>query len=475
MSTAQGMDDGGTPAAARRAPWAAAPRDVADALEVDPLQGLSRTTARERRRRHGPNRLAEAAARPLWRIALEQFRSVVVLILAVAGALAFVFGSLPEGFAILAVLAINGGIGFASEWRATRSMEALRKLGQPKARVRRAGRDRTVSVAALVPGDVVILEAGDVPPADLRLIEAHGVTADESALTGESVAVPKRSEAVAADAPLAGRTSMLFKGTTITQGSAVGLAVGTGMATELGRISQLAEEVGEDATPLERGLGRLGRRMAVLVLAAAALIAVAGIWTGRPLELTIATAVALGVAAVPEGLPIVANLALARGMWRMARRNALINRLPAVETLGATDVIFTDKTGTLTENRMTLARVVTPAGQTALAAGDRDRRPEPGGAGEAAGAEDTAQENPLLKRALEIGVLCSNAALPDEADDAQDTDADGQGDPTEVALLRAGRDAGLRRAALLEDKPETREESFDPGRNTQGRSRPQEA
>jgi Ca2+-transporting ATPase len=413
---------------------------------VDAAAGLSSGEARARRRRYGPNRLREVAARPGWRILLEQFKSVVVIILAIASALSFAFGDLPEGIALLAVVLVNGGIGFFSEWRATRSMEALRKIGRPRARVRRDGRDREVSAAAIVPGDVLLLEAGDVAAADVRLVEANGLTVDESALTGESVGVAKGTEAVEAEAPLAERANMLFKGTTITEGSAEGVVVATGMATELGRISQLTEDVVEELTPLEQRLERLGRRMAWLVLCAAAVIAVAGIWVGHPVRLIVATSIALGVAAVPEGLPIVANLALARGMWLMSRRNALINRLPAVEALGATDVIFTDKTGTLTENRMALRKVVTAGGETDLG--------EQGGQGGRQGEP----EDPLLARALEVGVLCANASLPD-GDGEEDKP---QGDPTEVALLRGGARFGLSRRTLLTEKPETREESFDP-------------
>ncbi|NLF32541.1 MAG: cation-transporting P-type ATPase [Planctomycetes bacterium] len=430
-------------AAQTRQPWATGAAEVAEALGVDPAAGLAADEARRRRERHGPNRLARAAGRSVGRILLEQFKSIVIIILALAAVLSLVFGDLPETVAIAAVILINGGIGFVSEWRATRSMEALRKIGRPHARVRRDGAEAQVDTEALVPGDVVILDAGDIAPADLRLVAAHGLTVDESALTGESVAVGKSADPVDGGVALADRGSMVYRGTTLVEGSAEAVVVATGMATELGRISQLTEEVQEELTPLERRLERLGRRMAALVFSAAAVIAVVGLLSGHTADLILRTAVALGVAAVPEGLPIVANLALARGMWLMARRHALINRLPAVETLGATDVVFTDKTGTLTQNRMTVRRVVTPAGDTAIDAG--------GAAGEGG--------DPLLHRALELGALCANASLPPEG--AEDQQA--QGDPTEIALLEAAAAFGLRRPRLLEEKPETREESFDPG------------
>jgi Ca2+-transporting ATPase len=413
-------------------------------------------------------------------------------------------------------------------------MEALRKIGRPSARVRRDGQDGQVETEQIVPGDVLVLDAGDVAAADMRVVEASGLKVDESALTGESVTVPKDTQPVEPGTDLADRQSMIFKGTVVTEGSGRGLAVATGMDTELGRISELAEGVEEEETPLERRLGRLGRRMAALVMVAAAVSAVAGIWAGQQVRLIIATSVALGVAAVPEGLPIVANLALARGMWLMARRNAVINRLPAVETLGATDLIFTDKTGTLTENRMTLRKIVTPSGEFAVRVGtgqshDDHARGEddpPGGDDALADhGEDQADrsegdqpdqfespeqlDDPLARRTIEIGVLCSNAALADRAEqapagddsparddqsdaadkpgqDARKPDADeqpegdrpsdtdgradrnqssgqgDQGDPTEIALLRAGREAGMARADLLADRPEVREVSFDP-------------
>jgi len=447
MTTAPNGSDGAQPSPGQALrPWALSAGEVARAFDVDPARGLSRVEAR-RRARHGRNRLCRAATRPTWRILLDQFKSVVVILLAIASALSFVLGQLPEGFAVLAVILINGGIGFASEWRATRAMESLRQIGRPRTRVRRGGHDREVSAESLVPGDVVVLEAGDVAPADMRLIEANGLTVDESALTGESVTVAKRTDPVDGEAVLADRVSMLYKGTTVTEGSAEAIVVAIGMETELGRISQLTEAVVEELTPLERRLEHLGRRMAWLVLLAAAVIAAAGIWAGHPVRLIVATSIALGVAAVPEGLPIVANLALARGMWAMARRNALVNRLPAVEALGATDVIFTDKTGTLTENRMTVRTVVTSGGEAEIDSATRD-----------AGTGTERHDDLLLRRALEVGVLCCNASLPDDPEEQESA----QGDPTEIALLRAGAAVGLTREALLEDKPETREESFDP-------------
>ncbi len=422
-------------------PYALPVEQTLESLHVSPDQGLSDQEVRARQHRHGLNLLEEKKPRGAGAILLDQLKSVVVLILAAAAVLAFVSARWAEGIAVLAVIGVNTLIGFFAEWRAVRSMEALRKMGETRVRVRRGGREAEVPSEELVPGDVVLQEAGDVVPADLRLIEASGMRVNEAALTGESVPADKRLDPVDPDAPLAERTDMLYKGTTIVEGSGEGVVTGTGMETELGRISQLAEEAEKESTPLQRRLNQLGARLAWITLALAAVVAGAGIAAGQETVLMIETAIALGVAAIPEGLPIVATIALARGMWHMARRNALVNRLPAVETLGATRVIFTDKTGTLTQNRMTLRRVLCPSGDYQL---------DPAGG-------ESPDSDPLLRRILEVGVLCNNASLGEEEDQAA-----ALGDPTEAALLEAGLLAEFSRERLLQEKPEVREESFDP-------------
>ncbi len=432
-------------------PWARGGDEVARTLDVDPAHGLAARAVERRRERYGPNRLAEARSRGPLRILVDQFTSTVVLVLVAAEILALVFGHGAEAIAIAAVLIVNAAIGFVSEWRATRAMNALRELARPDVRVRRAGAERTVAEDELVPGDVVIVEAGDRGPADVRLIEANGLQVDESALTGESVAVTKRTDAVGDDAPLAERSGMLFKGTVVTAGSGEGLVVATGMATELGRIAELAATAEGRMSPLRQRLDRLGRRLALLTLAIAAAVAGLGLLAGQDPTRMIETALALAVAAIPEALPIVATIALARGMWLLARQNAVVNRLPAVETLGATQVILTDKTGTLTENRMHLVRVVTDADDHRLDAGREGR-------GDADAQAEPAEPEDTLRRVLEVGALCNNASSDDEADEE---DGGPQGDPTEVALVRGARRLGLDRTALLERQPEVREEPFD--------------
>jgi len=425
-------------------------RSVEDTLEdlcVDPKRGLDEAEVRRRRAAHGPNRLGEADRASLWKILADQFRNLVIGILAVAAIVSFAMGEIVQMAAILAAIGINAAIGFVTEWKAVRSMEALRSLGAVQARVTRDGSSETVDSEDLVPGDVVLLDAGDVVTADLRLIEANGLTCDESSLTGESVPVTKTTDAVEAEAALAERSSMAFKGTAITGGSGAGVVVATGMRTELGGIARLTSEAREEVTPLEKRLDRLARNLVVVTLIVAALVAALGWLGGKDLVSMLETAVALAVAAVPEGLPIVATVALARGMWRMARRNALVERLAAVETLGSTSVIFADKTGTLTQNRMRVARLVLP-GQDEELRWDGDARPD--------------VPPPLACRLLEIAALCNNAELAAQ-DDHDGEHPAGTGDPMELALLHAAAEAGLSRGRLLDDQPEAREESFDAG------------
>lgn len=414
--------------------------EVLKGLKVDPERGLSVRQVTRRQNQHGFNRLRQAKRKSAWRILFEQFKSALAVILALAAVLSLSFGHIAEGLAIAAVILINAIIGFVSELRAVRSMDALQEAGSPTVRVRRDGRAQVIPVDELVPGDIVFHEGGDMAGADLRMLESNALQVDESPLTGESVPVYKKTEAVAADTPLAERTCMVYRGTTVVEGSGMGVVAATGMQTEIGNIAELADSAEEEQTPFERRLNQLGRRLAILVVITTIFIAGVGLAAGQPTLLMIETAIALGVAAIPEGLPIAATLALARGMWVMARRNALIRQLTAVETLGATQVIFTDKTGTLTENRMTLRRIYTA--EEDVEVGDDGSIREAGG---------------LVRRAIEIGVLCNNASLGEDTDDAV-------GDPTETALLRAGKQLGLDRAALLAQFPEEHEVPFDPER-----------
>jgi len=444
-------------------PWAVPWQEVLEVLDVSVDEGLGSSEVKKRRGEYGRNRLRSAESKSAWRILVEQFKSLIVLMLGAAVALSFAFGEWVEGVAVGVVIVVNAAIGFVTELKAVRSMEALRRLGSVDAKVRRGGQAQVILAEELVPGDVVLLAGGDVVTADLRLIEASRLQVNESALTGESVPVGKEVEPVTEDAPLAERSSMVFKGTAVTRGAGEGVVVATGMQTELGRISSLVEEAEQEATPLEKRLEQLGRRLIWVTLGIAALVIVAGIVAGKEVLLMVEAGIALAVASVPEGLPIVATVALARGMWRMARRNALVNRLSAVETLGATNVVLTDKTGTLTENQMTAVRIALGSGQIEVTA-DIGRASGEGLETTGEFLRDGASINPAddqaLWQALEVGVLCNDASLEQDDETAEEKAA--VGDPLEVALLVMGTKAGLERDRLLERKPEVREVAFDP-------------
>lgn len=487
----------GSGAAARtgdtRKPWAEPADAVLARLEVRAARGLDEADARSRQARHGRNRLRAHRPRGSGAILVDQFRSLIVALLGVAALVAFAFGQPIEGLAILTVIVLNAAIGFVTERRARRSMDALFALATVHTRVRRAGTAQRVPAESLVPGDIVLVDAGDVITADLRLVEAAGLELDESALTGESLPVGKAVRAVPAETPLAERASLLFKGSAVTSGTAVAVVVATGLDTELGRIAELVIATEDARTPLEERLAQLGHRLVGVTIAIAALVSLVGVLAGRDTLLMIETGLALAIAAIPEGLPVVATLALAGGMRRMARRQVLVRRLASVETLGSTSVICTDKTGTLTENRMTLERLVltsettpeTTLGGARAAGGTREAADETRSAREgdaARGGEAGAVE----REALEIAALCNNASLgredvrdpaANEATHDETThgghgsearrdgaDSRASGDPMEVALLEAAAAAGIHREALLDAEPAIAEIAFDPGR-----------
>ncbi len=435
-------------------PWATDAERLARQMGVNPEIGLSHRAVLTRRRRFGRNQIAEAETTPWSRIAVRQLRSFVVYLLIAGSALSFALGDLLEGMAIVAVILINSVIGFVTELRAVRSTEALRKLGTRKARVRRGAMVQRVAAEAIVPGDVMLLEAGDVVTADARLFSASRLYADESMLTGESLPIHKTVESLPADSALADRCNMVFKGSAITKGSAEAVVVGTGIGTELGKITELVETVQDKQTPLEQRIDHLGRVMVWLCAGLVLLIGVLGTLAGKPLAEMLETAIALAVATVPEGLPIVATLALARGVQRMARRNALVEELSAVETLGSTDVILTDKTGTLTENRMTVTRIAFAASGEAdpvlSELGEKGKKGKNGA--EQARRSSTAQA--LLSQAA----LCTDAFIG--------TDEHGEetrvGDPMELALLDAARRLVPDQQERTSPFPRVGEEAFDP-------------
>src|SRR5690606_12018484 len=326
---------------------ALAPEDALARLESS-RDGLTGDEARRRLERYGPNTLRPPKPISAWRILLGQLKSVVVLLLFAAAAVALFLGHPLDAAAIGAVLVINTAPGFFTELRARQALQARLARQAARATVVRDGRAAEIDARELVPGDVVVLEAGQSGPAAGRLLSATELRVDEAALTGESLPVQKHTRPLPEDTPLPDRQNMVFKATTAVAGSARALVTATGMATEVGRFGELVGGIVEERTPLERQLDQLGRRLVYLALGVAGLVIALGAAQGIPLGQMLETGIALAIAAVPEGLPAVATITLALGLRRMARRNALIRRLPAVETLGSVTAICTDKTGTLT-------------------------------------------------------------------------------------------------------------------------------
>jgi Ca2+-transporting ATPase len=394
-----------------------------DTLGVAPQLGLSAAEAAKRQEQYGANSIQAVRPRATWRLLLDQFASLVVALLAVAAIVAFATGDFLDGSAILVVLLLNALVGFATEWQAGRALDALRKQAVTTARVRREGNDVTLAAEDLVPGDILILNAGDRIPADARIVTAASLRAEESALTGESTTVEKAPAPVAAEALLAERSSMLYLGTSLAAGHAVAVVTATGNQTELGRIGRLVAEAPEETTPLKRKLGEMERRLVYLVIVIGAIVTLAGWLRGDDLWIMIEVGISLAVAAIPEALPAVTTLILALGVLRMAQQRAIVRRLASVETLGSTTIICTDKTGTLTENRMTVRefhladerRIDLQQSKPALALDD------------------------LLLRAVRVSVLCNEAAFNPDAVGA----ARSIGDPTETALLMAADELDL--------------------------------
>jgi len=424
-------------------------------LDTGP-QGLTDEEARRRLAEHGPNLLERVAADGPLRILWRQIDNPLIWVLLVAAVVAIGLGKVTDGLVVLAVVVVNSLIGFVQEYRANRAIEALRGMVPEYATVLRDGARRQIPVADLVPGDLVLLASGDKVPADMRLTAVKNLRVEEAALTGESVPVEKGVRAVDADSAIGDRWSMAFGGTLATYGTATGAIVATGARTELGRISTLLQEATTLETPLTRALATVGRYIAVAVVAVSAVILTigvlraidAGLPLGESLRETLIFAIALAVGAIPEGLPAIVTISLAIGVQRMARRHAIIRKLPAVETLGSTTVICSDKTGTLTRNEMTVVEVWTPAGGPCRIEGV-GYAPEGGFRRGDSGADDEPGRAPEdVRRLLVDAALCSDATLHGE--DGRWTIA---GDPTEGALVVAAEKAGVSVEEARRDLP----------------------
>ncbi len=410
--------------------------EVLERLGSDASRGLTAAAARERLATFGPNRLPGHQGPGLLSTFANQFRDLMVLILLGATAISFLLGETADALAIAVIIILNAILGFTQEYRAERALTALRRLAAPRARVLRDGKVQDVAAADVVPGDILVIEAGDRVAADARVIEAALLEVDESALTGESMPVPKTPQALPGAAPVADRHNMLFQGTVVTRGRGRAVVVATGAETEMGGIAGLMQESGEGASPLQRRLAQLGRYLVAACLAVSAVVAAGGVLRGEEPYHMLLTAVSLAVAAIPEGLPAVVTIVLALGVQRMMRKNAIVRRLSAVETLGCATVICSDKTGTLTRNEMTV-RAIMAGGQCYEVASDGCR--------------------PELRDLLTAAVLCNNALLiPEEPQGhgplaaakaallgARDGRWQTSGDPLEIALLVAAVRGGV--------------------------------
>jgi len=410
------------------------PEAVLEALGAG-LQGLSETEAQERLERYGPNELAAGQKITAWRILLRQFGNLLIAILLAATVISFFLGERLDAWVILIIVLACVLLGFFQEYRAEQAAAALQKMAAPVATVVRAGKEREIPARELVPGEVLVLHAGDRVAADARLLDQVNLKADEAILTGESTATGKSLAAVAeADKAVADRTCMVFGGTVITYGRGRALVTATGMDTEFGKIARMLENVTHEKTPLEARMITIGRALSVICLSVAAGASLLGVSRGHSWLEMLIWGISLAVAAVPESLPAVVTGALAIGTTRMARKNAIVKRLPAVETMGCTTVICTDKTGTLTRNEMTVRRLFLD-GEIIEVSGSGY---EPAGSFYPDRGEMNPGDAPVLTMAARIALLCNDAVL--EENDGQWTV---RGDPTEGALRVLGRKAGL--------------------------------
>ncbi len=419
----------------RAVPWHA--KTVQEVLQIvrgDPKKGLSEAEAKARLALYGPNRIEAVHKQKWYRIFFRQFTDVLIIILLVAAAVSYAIGEIGDAATIMAIVILNGILGFVQEFKAEKAIEALQKMLSPRCRVVREGEKREIGAELLVPGDTVLLEIGDRVPADLRLVEAVNLKVDESALTGESLSVSKRVKRVPEAAPLAERSDMAWMGTSVTNGYAKGIVVATGMQTEFGKIAKLTGEVKQTKTPLQKKLAVLGRKLGILSVSISALVAVVGYLFGKDMMQMFLTGVSLAVAVVPEGLPAVVTITLALGVKAMVKQHALLRRLQAAENLGSANVICTDKTGTLTKNEMTVKKIWLFGGEVEVTGSGYD----PAGHFEAEGERLNYKSRQDLLLLLKTGVLCSHASLGREGGEWKIT-----GEPTEASLIVAAYKAWL--------------------------------
>ncbi|OCN05384.1 ATPase [Erysipelotrichaceae bacterium MTC7] len=420
---------------------------VLDELQSDPSVGLSTQEVEKRLATHGYNKLNESKKKSILQRFLEQFKDVMIIILLIAAAISFVvafeektMSAFFEPLLILFIVVLNAIVGVYQENKAEKSLEALQKMTTPTSRVIRDGSEQIVDTSNLVPGDIVKLEAGDFIPADCRLVEANVLKSDESILTGESVPVDKQADAIVAEnEPLGDRINMVYSGCVLTNGTAIAVVTDTGMHSEVGKIAGLLDVADESKTPLQERLAKLGTYLGIVALIICAIIFVMGIMDGMPILEIFMTAVSLAVSAIPEGLPVIVTVVLSIGVGRMAQRHAVVKRLPAVETLGSTSIICSDKTGTLTQNKMTLLKAYVDGGEI----------------------EDISDHNDAkVKDLLTYAILCSDASIYVDANQNEVS----VGDPTETSIIAAGRKNQILQENLATEYPRLAELPFDSDR-----------
>ena len=420
-------------------PWHEMPvAEVLEKLAVDAGAGLKSEEAEKRQQEFGFNELIDRGLKSPWLILWEQLTAVMVVILIIAAVVSALLGDYKDAIAIMAIVILNAILGFSQEYRAEKAMAALKKMAVPTVKVRRDGRVQEISARELVPGDIVMLEAGNVVPTDARLIECANLRTQEAALTGESEPVEKSTTALDGEnLPLGDRFNMVYMGTVVTYGRGMTVVVETGMQTELGNIAEMIQTVEREPTPLQRRLEQLGRGLAYASLGIVAIVFVLGLLRGEDIRLMFLTAISMAVAAIPEGLPAVVTIALALGAQRMLKRQSLIRKLPAVETLGSVDVICSDKTGTLTENRMTVT-VLDVLGET-LTIDTLLQKGAP-----VLDADLASSEQPRVRSLgllVKAATLCNDALL--EHIQGEDDYFRALGDPTEGALVVAAAQLGM--------------------------------
>ena len=427
---------------------------VLQELNSDPYKGLSQEEAERRLSRYGPNRLQEGKRVTPIQIFLAQFKNVMVLILLAAAVVSAFTHDLTDAVIILLIAVINAVIGFVQEYKADKAMAALAKMSQPLAKVVRGGRTQELNSGELVPGDIIIIEAGSRIPADARVLESASLKIEEAALTGESLPVGKHHQALDDKVPVADRYNMLFMGTTCVYGRGRAVVTATGMDTELGRIAKAIQSIGQEETPLQRRLSQVGRTLAVAAIVLCIIIFLAGWARGIEGKLMLLTAITLAVAAIPESLPAVITIVLSLGTQRMVKRQALIRKLPAVETLGSVTVICSDKTGTLTQNQMTVTDIYLNGAY--LKVEGSGYRPE---------GRILLEGRPMaldgdLRFLLLAACLCNDAELV-KREKSGHMEWSHHGDPTEVALLSLAAKAGILKTDVEKELPRAAELPFD--------------